>query len=88
MSEQHDGSCRLGLGSEASERLAATSFATCKGLWSEVLKLAAVVEDALNQSIHALCDGRIELADQIKLQKPAVDRWEVQSNGSACACWR
>ncbi len=49
-----------------------------EGLWSEVLKLAAVVEDALNQSIHALCDGRIELADQIKLQKPAVDRWEVQ----------
>src|SRR5271166_5283747 len=49
-----------------------------EGLWSEVLKLAAVVEDALNQSIHALCDGRLELADQIKLQKPAVDRWEVQ----------
>ena len=49
-----------------------------EGLWSEVLKLAAVVEDALNQSIHALCDGRIEVADQFKLQKPAVDRWEVQ----------
>lgn len=49
-----------------------------EGLWSEVLKLAAVVEDALNQSIHALCDGRIELADKIKLQKPAVDRWEIQ----------
>ena len=49
-----------------------------EGLWSEVLKLAAVVEEALNQSIHALCDGRVELADQIKLQKPAVDRWEVQ----------
>src|SRR6516165_5374028 len=49
-----------------------------EGLWSEVLKLAAFVEDALNQSIHALCDGRIELAEQLKLQKPAVDRWEVQ----------
>ncbi len=49
-----------------------------EGLWSEVLKLAAVVEDALNQSIHALRDGRVELADQIKHQKPAVDRWEVQ----------
>jgi phosphate transport system protein len=49
-----------------------------EGLWSEVLKLAAVVEEALNQSIHALCDGRVELADQIRLQKPAVDRWEVQ----------
>jgi phosphate transport system protein len=49
-----------------------------EGLWSEVLKLAAVVEDALNQSIHALCDGRTDLADLIRQQKPAVDRWEVQ----------
>jgi phosphate transport system protein len=49
-----------------------------EGLWSEVLKLAAVVEDSLNQSIRALCDGRVELADEIRLQKPAVDRWEVQ----------
>src|SRR5208283_652664 len=49
-----------------------------EGLWSEVLKLAAVVEESLNQSIRALCDGRVELADQIKHQKPAVDRWEVQ----------
>jgi phosphate transport system protein len=49
-----------------------------EGLWSEVLRLAAVVEDALNQSIHALCDGRVELADQVRDQKPTVDRWEVQ----------
>lgn len=49
-----------------------------EGLWSEVLKLAAVVEDSLNQSVHALCDGRPDLTDQICVQKPAVDRWEVQ----------
>lgn len=49
-----------------------------EGLWSEVLKLAAVVEDALNQSIHALCDGRVEMAAELKDQKQAVDRWEVQ----------
>ena len=49
-----------------------------EGLWSEVLKLAAVVEDALNQSIHALCDGRVEMADELKDRKQAVDRWEVQ----------
>jgi phosphate transport system protein len=49
-----------------------------EGLWSEVLKLAAVVEDALNQSIHGLCDGRVELASEVKRQKRAVDRWEVQ----------
>jgi phosphate transport system protein len=49
-----------------------------EGLWSEVLKLAAVVEDALNQSIHGLCDGRGELASELKGRKRAVDRWEVQ----------
>jgi phosphate transport system protein len=47
-------------------------------LWSEVLKLAAVVEDALTQSIHGLCDGRSELANELKGRKRAVDRWEVQ----------
>jgi phosphate transport system protein len=47
-------------------------------LWSEVLKLAAVVEDALNQSIHGLCDGRPEQASQLKGRKRAVDRWEIQ----------
>jgi phosphate transport system protein len=49
-----------------------------EGLWAEVLKLAAVVEDALNTSIHAICDGRVELAEALKHQKYAMDRWEVQ----------
>jgi phosphate transport system protein len=49
-----------------------------EGLWSEVLKLAAVVEDALNQSIHALCDGRVELAEELKHQKRTMDRWGIQ----------
>ncbi len=49
-----------------------------EGLWSEVLKLAAVVEDSLNQSIHAFCDGRIELAEHIRDQKQTVERWEVR----------
>jgi phosphate transport system protein len=49
-----------------------------ESLWAEVLKLAAVVEDALNQSIHALCDGRVELAEELKHRKRAMDRWEVQ----------
>ncbi|MDR3623439.1 MAG: phosphate signaling complex protein PhoU [Paludisphaera borealis] len=48
-----------------------------EGLWSEVLKLAAVVEEALDQSLSALCEGRVDLADEIRRQKPAVDRWEV-----------
>ena len=49
-----------------------------EGLWAEVLKLAAVVEEALNQSIHALCDGRIELAEELKHRKRALERWEIQ----------
>ena len=49
-----------------------------EGLWSEVLKLAAVVEESLNTSIRALCDGRVDLALEIKQQKPTVDRWEVE----------
>ncbi len=49
-----------------------------EGLWAEVLKLAAVVEDVLDQSVHALCDGRVEQADALKGRKRAVDRWEIQ----------
>lgn len=49
-----------------------------EGLWAELLKLAAVVEDALNKSIHALCDGHVELAESLKNQKREMDRWEIQ----------
>jgi phosphate transport system protein len=49
-----------------------------ESLWSEVLKLAAVVEDVLNQSIHALCDGEAELATVSKRQKRTIDCWEVE----------
>ena len=49
-----------------------------EGLWSEVLKLAAVVEDTLSQGIHALCDGRVELAEELKRQKRTMDRWGIQ----------
>lgn len=49
-----------------------------ESLWGGVLKLAAVVEDALNQSIRALCDGRTDLADEVKGEERYVDRREVQ----------
>jgi phosphate transport system protein len=49
-----------------------------EGLWSELLKLAAVVEDDLNQCIHALCDGRSELAEELKHQKRTMNRWGIQ----------
>jgi phosphate transport system protein len=48
-----------------------------EGLWGGVLKLAAVVEDALNRSVHALCDGRCDLADEVRGNDRAVDRWEI-----------
>src|SRR5262245_24380177 len=49
-----------------------------EGLWEGILKLAAVVEDALNQSVRALCDGRADLAAIVRGEERDVDRREVQ----------
>jgi phosphate transport system protein len=49
-----------------------------EALWAGVLKLAAVVEETLNRSVRALCDGRADLADEVKGEELTVDRWEVQ----------
>ena len=49
-----------------------------EGLWSEVLKLAAVAEDSLKRSIHGLCDGQPDQGSEVKGRKRAVDRWEIQ----------
>ncbi len=49
-----------------------------EGLWTGVLKLAAVVEDALNQSVRALCEGRPDLARGVRQEEATVDRWEVE----------
>jgi phosphate transport system protein len=43
-----------------------------------VLKLAGVVEEALTQSVRALCEGRADLASRVKGEERAIDRWEVQ----------
>lgn len=48
-----------------------------EGLWTRVLKQAAVVEEALNTSVRALCDGRADLAAAVKVGEPAIDRWEI-----------
>lgn len=48
-----------------------------EGLWSGVLKLATVVEESLDQSIHALCDGRPDRAGPIARKQPTVEHWEV-----------
>jgi phosphate transport system protein len=47
-------------------------------LWSELLKLAAVVEETLDRCVQALRDGRVDQAQEVKRQKRLVDRWEVQ----------
>ena len=49
-----------------------------EGLWTQVLKQAAVVEEALNTSVRALCDSRADLAANVKGGDQAIDRWEIQ----------
>ena len=49
-----------------------------EGLWGGLLRLAAVVEDALNRSVHALCDGKADLAAEVRGDESMVDRWEVR----------
>jgi phosphate transport system protein len=49
-----------------------------EGLWGGVLNMAAVVEDALSRSVRALCDGRADLAAEVKGEEREVDRREVQ----------
>ena len=49
-----------------------------EGLWENVLKLAAVVETALATSIKALCDGRVDLAAEVKGGENAINDWEVR----------
>src|SRR4051794_34901227 len=44
-----------------------------EGLWENVLKLAAVVETALHTSIQALCDGRADLAAEVKGGENAIN---------------
>lgn len=49
-----------------------------EGLWAELLKFAAVVEETLGHCIRALRDGRVDQAQEVKRQKRLVDRWEVE----------
>ena len=47
-----------------------------EGLWVDVLRLAAVVEEDLERSIRALCDGDPSLTDGIRARRPQVEAWE------------
>ncbi|MDR3639550.1 MAG: phosphate signaling complex protein PhoU [Isosphaeraceae bacterium] len=49
-----------------------------ESLWTGVLKLAAIVEVALDQSVRALCEGRADLADEVRDEDLTVDQWEVR----------
>lgn len=46
-------------------------------LWAEALRLAAIVESALDLSVTALCHHRPELADSVKASEREIDRREV-----------
>lgn len=47
-------------------------------LWEQLLKLAAVVESTLSNSVKALCDGRPDLVAEAKGDEDAINDWEVQ----------
>ncbi len=47
-------------------------------LWSEVLKLAAVVENSLRNSVQALCDGRVDLAERVRREESEIDLKELE----------
>jgi phosphate transport system protein len=49
-----------------------------EGLWTGVLKLAAIVEVALDHSVRALCEGRVDLAAEVRGEELTVDQWEVR----------
>jgi phosphate transport system protein len=47
-------------------------------LWSEVLRMAAVVEVALNTAVRALCDLRSDLAAEVRGGEAGINRLEVE----------
>lgn len=48
-----------------------------EGLWADVLRLAAVVEEDLVRSVQALCDGSVDLAEEVRGRKRDVEDWEM-----------
>ena len=47
-------------------------------LWGEILKLASVVGSMLHQAVEVLCEGRSELAAEVKAQERNINGWEVR----------
>jgi phosphate transport system protein len=47
-------------------------------LWGEILRMAAVVEVALNTAVRALCDARADLAAEVRGGEGAINNLDVQ----------
>ena len=54
-------------------------------LWADSLRMAAIVEAALDLSVRALCDGSPVLAAEVKEREKDIDRREVAIE---CECLR
>jgi phosphate transport system protein len=47
-------------------------------LWGEVMKLASTVDSMLQQAVEVLCEGRPELAAEVRAQERNINGWEVR----------
>lgn len=47
-------------------------------LWTDLLRVAAVVEHALSHSVDILVDRRSELANDVIADERLIDRWEIR----------
>src|SRR4051794_6378361 len=46
-------------------------------LWADSLRMASIVEATFALSLRALCDGRPDLAAEVKQQEKDIDRREI-----------
>jgi phosphate transport system protein len=49
-----------------------------ESLWGDILRLAALVEEALVTSVRALCDSRSDLAAAVRDREPVINAWQVR----------
>lgn len=49
-----------------------------EGLWRELLNMGVFVETALRLSVSVLCEGRLDLVDEVRAEEAEIDRWEVR----------
>ncbi|MFM7129124.1 MAG: phosphate signaling complex PhoU family protein [bacterium] len=52
-------------------------FRDMEKLWTDLLRVAAIVEDSLNQSIDVLVRNKSDLANDIINNEKMIDRWEI-----------